>query len=60
MQTQTRRPTDHRVLAVYGASDMAIFELPHNATMADLAESLARRAPHFGQLPVHIEVNLAH
>ena len=65
MQTQAARPnnshqTDHRVLAVYGDSDMTVFALPPNATMADLAASLARRAPSRGQLPLHIEVNLAH
>ena len=60
MQINAQRHTDHRVLAVYGDCDMTIFELPRNATMADLAESLARRAPQRGRLPLHIEVNLAH
>ncbi len=65
MQTQAARPlnlhhTGHRVLAVYGDSDMTVFALPPNATMADLAETLERRAPSRDQLPLHIEVNLAH
>jgi hypothetical protein len=65
MQIQTNRAlnghrVDHRVLAIYGESDLTVFELPRNATMADLAESVARRAPARGQLPLLIEVNLAH
>lgn len=64
MQIQANRAhtgnrVDHRVLAVYGDADMTMFELPRNATLADLAESLARRAPSRGQLPLLIEVNLA-
>ena len=59
MQINSRRRTDHRVLAIYGAADMTVFALPRNATMADLAETLARRAPKRGCLPLHIEVNLA-
>jgi hypothetical protein len=59
MQINSRRRTDHRVLAVYGVTDLTVFALPRNATMADLAESLARRAPQRGRLPLHIEVNLA-
>jgi hypothetical protein len=60
MQTQGIPTTDHRVLAFYGEADLAIFKLPPDATMADLAESLARRAPKVGQMPLHIEINLAH
>jgi hypothetical protein len=60
MQTNAHRSADHRVLAIYGDADMTIFELPRDATMADLAETLARRAPQRGRLPLHIEVNLAH
>ena len=48
----------HRVLAVYDETDAALFQLPTDATMADLCESLARRAPRRGMLPVHVEVHV--
>lgn len=48
----------HRVLAVYDDSDVALFQLPAEATLADLCERLARRAPQPGMLPRHVEVQL--
>ncbi len=49
---------DHRVLAVYDESDATVFPLPYDATLGQLCEMLAMRAPRLGALPQHVEVNL--
>lgn len=49
---------DHRVLAVYDEKDAAVFQLPYDATLADLCERLALRAPRTGMVPMHVEVNV--
>jgi hypothetical protein len=61
MQTEMRKiesHRDHRVLAVYDDSNASVFPLPHNATLGQLCEMLAMRAPIHGLPPRHVEVNL--
>jgi hypothetical protein len=58
MMRASQSHTNHRVVAVYGDSDMTMFQLPRNATLADLVESLDRRAPRPDMLPVRIEVSV--
>ncbi len=50
---------DHRVLAIYDDSEATVFQLPLQATLADLCERLAARSPGH-TLPVHVEVHLGH
>jgi hypothetical protein len=50
---------NHRVLAVYDDEEASVFALRRNATLSELCEQLALRAPHPGAVPQHVEVNLA-
>jgi hypothetical protein len=50
---------NHRVLAVYDENDASVFQLRRDATLSELCEELAHRAPRDGALPQHVEINLA-
>ncbi len=50
---------NHRVLAVYDDNDASVFSLDREATLSELCEQLALRAPRDGVMPQHVEVNVA-